>query len=101
MNSPKSRTDQIIATTLAVVMTAFFITFGWYGLFNGGISLPNKLEHRVIYIVSDGITGFGVLSFFFATLTISLVVQNKKRLLLCLLALWVPFMVFLLAPWHQ
>ena len=98
---PESRADKIIATTLAVVMTGFFISFGWYGLLNGGISLPNKFEHRVIYIASDGITGFGVLSFFFATLTINLVVKNKKWLFLCLLALWVPFMAFLLASWRQ
>ena len=82
-------------------MTVFFVAFGWFGLLNGGISLINKFEHRIIYIGSDGITGFGVLSFFNATLTLGVALKSKTRLLLCLLAVWVPFLVFLLVPWRS
>lgn len=100
MSTPESRVDQVISTALAVVMAVFFIAFGWYGLRNGGISLFNKFEHRIIYIGSDGIRGFGVLSFLFATLSLFITIKSRKWLWRLLVAIWTPFVVFLLIQWY-
>jgi len=100
MSTPESRADQLISTALAVAMSIFFVAFGWYGLLNGGISLLNKFEHRIIYIGSDSIRGFGVLSFLFATSSLFITIKSRKWLRRLLVAIWAPFVVFLLIQWY-
>ncbi len=76
-----------------MVVDAIFFAFGWFGLLQGYVALPNIFQMRVIEITGGSIYGFGATSFFFASLALAVILRGRK-LLLCLIGIWEAFFLY-------
>jgi len=97
MSEPKS--SNTAERLVAVLLTAFFVGFGWFTLLQGGISLKGK-SGQVTYVSGGFAVGVALGSFLFAAMVAMLVVKpfslGRRGLILTLAAVLGPPIAFLL-----